>query len=170
MLHLDKKAAVSTAAQHHNDGARNGDLHAREQGRLAPVVRRTLALRRGFPQVIRNRATLTSNWNRRVEPHDYESEDDAKAPSSSGETFEGVEAFYIHGEEAVAEVAEDFKEGIRKMVAVNLLPRTVWQIVYGVTRSPRSKYCYLARRSTVLHLGRTEGQAPPNGHVTSHGS
>jgi hypothetical protein len=72
---------------------------------------------------------LTSNRNRRVAPHDYESEDDAKAPSSSGETFEGVEAVYIHGEEAVAEVAEDFKEGIRKMVAVNLLPRTVWQIV-----------------------------------------
>ena len=42
-----------------------------------------------------------------------------------------MEAVYIHGEEAVAEVAEDVKEGIREMVAVNLLPRTVWQIVYG---------------------------------------
>ncbi len=31
----------------------------------------------------------------------------------------------------MAEVAEDVKEGIREMVAVNLIPRTVWQIVYG---------------------------------------
>ena len=35
-------------------------------------------------QVIRIRAASTSNWNRRDAPHDYESEDDAKAPSSSG--------------------------------------------------------------------------------------
>jgi hypothetical protein len=29
--------------------------------------------------------------------------------AAAGETFEGVEAVYIHGEEAVAEVAEDVK-------------------------------------------------------------
>jgi hypothetical protein len=35
-------------------------------------------------QVIRIRAASTSNWNRRDAPHDYESEEDAKASSSSG--------------------------------------------------------------------------------------
>ena len=42
-----------------------------------------------------------------------------------------MEAVYIHGDEAAAEVAEDICEGIREMVAVNLKPATVYRLVYG---------------------------------------
>jgi hypothetical protein len=59
--------------------------------------------------------------------------------AAAGETFEGVKAVYIHGEEGVAEVAEDVKEGIREMVSVNLLPRTLLQLVYGGHTFPTIK-------------------------------
>jgi hypothetical protein len=61
--------------------------------------------------------------------------------AAAGETFEGVEAVYIHGEEAAPEVAKDVRvmEGIREMVAVNLLPRTVWRLIYGGHTFPTIK-------------------------------
>ncbi len=37
---------------------------------------------------------------------------------------------YTHGEESAAEVAADLRDGIREMDAVNLLPSTVWSLVY----------------------------------------
>ena len=57
----------------------------------------------------------------------------------SGEISEGVEAFCIHGEGAAAEVAADLSEGIREMVAFNLLPATVWSLIYGGHTYPTIK-------------------------------
>jgi hypothetical protein len=53
-----------------------------------------------------------------------------KRQAQPGEASEGVEAVYIHGDEAAAEVAEDICEGIREMVAVNLQPATVYRLVF----------------------------------------
>ena len=54
-----------------------------------------------------------------------------KRQAQPGEASEGVEAVYIHGDEAAAQVAEDICEGIREIVAVNLRPTTVYRLVYG---------------------------------------
>ena len=40
-----------------------------------------------------------------------------------------MEAVYIRGDEAAAEVTEDLCEGIREMAAINLLPATVYRLV-----------------------------------------
>jgi hypothetical protein len=53
-----------------------------------------------------------------------------KRQAAEGEVTEGVAATYTHGEGAAAEVAADLRDGIREMVAVNLLPSTVWGLVY----------------------------------------
>ena len=53
-----------------------------------------------------------------------------KRQAQPGEVSEGVEAVYIHGDEAAAEVADDVREGIREMVAVNLQPATVYRLVF----------------------------------------
>ena len=62
-----------------------------------------------------------------------------KRQAQAGEVSEGVEAVYIHGEEAAAEVAADICEGIREMVAVNLLPSMVYSLVYGGHAFPTIK-------------------------------
>ena len=53
-----------------------------------------------------------------------------KRQAQDGEVFEGVAAQYVHGAAAVSEVAADLSDGIREMVAVNLLPGTVWSLRY----------------------------------------
>ena len=53
-----------------------------------------------------------------------------KRQAADGEVFEGVAARYVHGEGAASEVAADLSDGIREMVAVNLLPGTVWSLRY----------------------------------------
>ena len=53
-----------------------------------------------------------------------------KRQAAVGEVTEGVAATYTHGEDAAAEVAADLRDGIREMVAVNLMPSTVWSLVY----------------------------------------
>jgi len=53
-----------------------------------------------------------------------------KRQVQDGEVFEGVAAKYVHGAAAVSEVAADLSDGIREMVAVNLLPGTVWSLRY----------------------------------------
>jgi hypothetical protein len=53
-----------------------------------------------------------------------------KRQAAAGEVTEGVAAKYVHGEEAAAEVSVDVCEGIREMVCVNLLPSTVWALVF----------------------------------------
>ena len=53
-----------------------------------------------------------------------------KRQAAAGETIEGAAAKYVHGEEAAAEVSVDVCEGIREMVCVNLLPSTVWALVF----------------------------------------
>ena len=50
-----------------------------------------------------------------------------------------MEAVYVHGDEAAAEVAEDLSEGIREMVAINLQPSTVYRLVYGGHAFPTIK-------------------------------
>ena len=59
-----------------------------------------------------------------------------KRQAQPGEVSEGVEAVYIHGDEAAAEVADDVREGIREMVAVNVRPSTAYRIVYGANDFP----------------------------------
>ncbi len=46
------------------------------------------------------------------------------------EVTEGVAATYTHGEGAAAEEAADLRDGICEMVKVNLLPSTVWSLIY----------------------------------------
>ena len=53
-----------------------------------------------------------------------------KRQAVAGEVTDGVAATYVHGEEAAAEVSDDVREGIREMVCVNLLPSTVWALVF----------------------------------------
>jgi hypothetical protein len=51
-----------------------------------------------------------------------------KREATNGEVMEGVMATYEHGEQAVTRVAADLREGIQEMVAVNLMPSTVWSL------------------------------------------
>ncbi len=51
-----------------------------------------------------------------------------KRQAADGEITEGVMATYEHGEQAAAVVAADLREGIQEMVAVNLMPSTVWSL------------------------------------------
>jgi hypothetical protein len=53
-----------------------------------------------------------------------------KRQAVAGEVTDGVAATYVHGEEAAAEVSDVVREGIREMVCVNLLPSTVWALVF----------------------------------------
>ncbi len=53
-----------------------------------------------------------------------------KRQAQDSEIFEGVAAQYVQGAAAVSEVAADLSYGIREMVAVNLLPGTVWSLRY----------------------------------------
>ena len=62
-----------------------------------------------------------------------------KRQALPGEASEGVEAVYVHGDDAAAEVAEDLSEGIREMVAINLQPSTVYRLVYGGHAFPTIK-------------------------------
>ncbi len=48
-----------------------------------------------------------------------------KSQAVEGTVTEGAAATYEHGEEAAAVVAIDLREGIREIIAVNLLPCTV---------------------------------------------
>ncbi len=51
-----------------------------------------------------------------------------KRQAADGEITEGIMATYEHGEQAAAAVAADLREGIQEMVAVNLMPSTVWSL------------------------------------------
>ncbi len=55
-----------------------------------------------------------------------------KRQAAAYEVTEGVAATVVsvHGDDAAAEVAEDFLDGIQEMVAVNLMPSTVWSLRY----------------------------------------
>jgi len=51
-----------------------------------------------------------------------------KRQAADGEITEGIMATYEHGDQAAAVVAADLREGIQEMVAVNLMPSTVWSL------------------------------------------
>jgi hypothetical protein len=51
-----------------------------------------------------------------------------KRQAADGEVTDGIMATYEHGEQAAAVVAADLREGIQEMVAVNLMPSTVWSL------------------------------------------
>ena len=53
-----------------------------------------------------------------------------------GEVTQGQVASYEHGEDAAAEVAADLRDGIKEMVANNLMPSTVWALVYTKASFP----------------------------------
>lgn len=53
-----------------------------------------------------------------------------KRQASEGAVTEGTAATYEHSEGAADVVATELREGIREMIAVNLLPCTVWMLRY----------------------------------------
>jgi hypothetical protein len=53
-----------------------------------------------------------------------------KRQAAAKEVIEGVAATYVHGDDDAAEVAEELRDGIQEMVAVNLMPSTVWSLKY----------------------------------------
>ena len=53
-----------------------------------------------------------------------------KRQAAAEEVTEGVAATYVHGDDAAAEVAEELRDGIQEMLAVNLMPSTVWSLKY----------------------------------------
>jgi hypothetical protein len=73
-----------------------------------------------------------------------DSETMPKRQAADGEVTEGVMATYEHGEQAAARVAADLREGIQEMVAVNLMPSTVWSLRFtghGFPKSITSSFC-----------------------------
>jgi hypothetical protein len=71
-----------------------------------------------------------------------------KRQGAEGKVTEGVAATYMHGEGAAAEVAADLRDGIREMVAVNLLPSMVWGLVYTGHGFPTIDNVQLLRAET----------------------
>ncbi len=59
-----------------------------------------------------------------------------RGQAAAGEVTQGQAASYEHGEDAAAEVAADLSDGIKKMVAVNLLPSIIWGLEYSKASFP----------------------------------
>jgi hypothetical protein len=73
-----------------------------------------------------------------------------KRQAAAGEVTKGVAAKYVHGEEAAAAVSDDWREGIREMVCVNLLPSTVWALVFTQNGFPTISNVELLRAEAKL--------------------
>lgn len=87
-----------------------------------------------------------------------------------GEIIVGAAAAYEHGDQAASEVAEDLRQAVKEMVAFNVMPATLWAMIWSASGYPTILNVWILRAEAAFWtlgdqkmehlLGDTSGQTP----------